>query len=205
MTDWPPPPLIDRFLYENYWPGLLILAVSGLMLLFYARNLRNRGLGIAGLVCLAGAAVFPVVANLVETGREVLVDRTIAVPTAFVPTLDEAALAGLLDENVSLNVGSAIGARVGRDALIEQSRRVKRQYDLSTVSIVAVAARVLGPGQAESYLHVSTTVSDPDRVFSGPLPTQWRFEWQKSGEVWRLTGVHWLKIRGNDPSTGLLP
>lgn len=208
MDHWPAPSLIDRLLFENFWPGLLIAAVAGLMLLVYSARMRSRAMLIASAVCLMVGGLFPVASIMVQTDRETLIAHTTRFPAAFVPQLNEPALVALLDENVSFDVGPATGVRLNRDTLLQQARSVDRAFQLTRAAILSADACSTGPDSGESFLHVRTNIRSDQGLLAAagqPFNTQWRMEWRKTDAGWRVTRVVWFKYMGQEPTTGMLP
>ena len=210
MDNWPTPSILDRFLFESYWPAAALCAGLALVLGFHALRRRSRGLGVAAVVLVLAAATVPVVARSIVTSRERLMARTADLAKAAIGPLDADQLAAMLDERVVFEVPRGNPAFEGRDQVIDLARRADRRYRFETWSVGGLDAAKLNNTTGQSVARLSTRLvakGGGDGLLGGEysVPTDWLIEWSNRSGDWRVTRIALTKIAGQDASAGQLP
>lgn len=185
---------LSELFLENPWPLVVaLLAVSAVLRTVGKRQDQPKAVSASWLALLLGLGVY-VTATLVDTDRELLIERTEAFVVATSPA-DEAALTALLaDRAVLMGPGGDVWDNLS-GAFIAQELREHEVQDNTTRAVDASSRR---GGRGISTLDVSS------RLGGFPMRTQWELEWQKDprGE-WRITGMKWLSFNQQDPNPNL--
>ncbi len=198
QTDFPSPPdpgLFTRFILENPWPVVAVLASAAFVALWIGlREGRRAPLKIAGLAALLAAAVFAT-ASLVTTPAEHAerVTRNVV----------EAAVAGDIVQamrhftpDAALALGSPRNPGMSIRTFETRLIRLHEQYTITGNRTRTLRGYTEGPDAAIVHLACSTEVAG----WSGATPTQWvlRVERQED-ETWLVTRLTFVSIMGNTP------
>ena len=203
--------MIDRLLFESYWPGLMFFAGLGLILGAWAWQYRSKKLGIIALALIAIGACFIPLTAAVTTAREALIARTRLLVTCAVPPLNRDDLTAICDEQVKFFVaGASPPMLVGRDPLLALAERADAKYDVQSWSIGRLEARKVNSRIGESFLRLRTSLTLSEGIGAGVtfgLPTEWLIRWEKHDDraPWRVVSIDMLTISGRDASAAQLP
>lgn len=197
----PPPPLLERFLFEQPLLPIAVLALLAIIAVvaFAGRNQRRRGLLVAGvLVAVAGGVYLASV--LVTTDRETLLGRTeVAIGATAQVEID--AMREILTEDAYLRTAGAI-ARVqpsveGRTEIIDlAARRLQSRYRVSQWEILDRQATIDGPNLGRTLVRVGVDVDG----FSRTHYSWWRLHWERGPDgVWRCFELEplWIQFVGS--------
>lgn len=194
----PPAPLLERFLFEQPLLPMAVLALLALIavIAFASRNQRRRGVLVAVvLVALAGGVYL--LATLVTTEREELLERTEALIGATA-NVDRAAMGGLLTEDASLRTTGALERVLasidGRDSIISRaSQSLEGRYRVNTWEILDRQATTDGPNVGRTLVRVGVDVDG----FSRTHYSWWRLHWERGPDgQWRCFELEPLWILG---------
>ncbi|MEM1107874.1 MAG: hypothetical protein AAGH99_04205 [Planctomycetota bacterium] len=185
---------LGELLLENPWPLVVaLLAVSAVLRTVGKRHDQPHAVKVSWLALAMSIGVY-VTATLVNTDREVILERTEAFVAATSPA-DEAALTALIaDRAVLMGPGGDVWDNLTGTFVATEVE----QHDVQENAIRNIDASVNRPGYGVSTMDVSS------RVGGFPMRTQWEVEWQKSPQgEWRITGLRWLSFNQQDPSPNL--
>ncbi|MFW5681819.1 MAG: hypothetical protein ACOC1G_02325 [Phycisphaeraceae bacterium] len=193
--DIPPPPVWQSLLLEQPWPLAILLLVIGVILRTIGRRTQRRGITRVALVAVVLAAGVVALAYFVETGREAVHQRMMALVKAVEP-LDSTAMRDLLSQDVQVT-----GPR-GR--VIVESGEVHRRLESSQQRYGVGSHRVRdldvwahgGEGRAMLALY--------SEINNTPALTRWGLWWEKQDGVWRIVEIRWLSYQGREPPVGAL-
>jgi hypothetical protein len=210
MSDWPAPDLLPYLFFENPWPIASVAGVIGLVLLIAAVRQRSRLMGFVGLDVIGLAVVVVVLASMVDSTREKLIERTKALAHAAAPQLDTEALDELFAPSVAFYVGPADRIHENVREVLELADRAHRRYTFKSMTVQSVDARRTAEQTAESFLSVSTTLAGQDdsvmAMFGeGAFQTGWLFHWKQHDGRWKVHRITWMQFRGQEPAASLLP
>jgi hypothetical protein len=207
LSDWPPPPLFESLLFENFWPGVAVFAAAGLMLLLFAWRRRQRSLLIAAFLCDLLLVANILLATFVTTNREALREQNRQLVQAFVAN-DMNALSDIFAEQLQFQIlGDPVGSIESSDDLLQDAERVNRQYQIDQWSLRRNAAAEVD-GQWRSYMMVDCQVTlTGSGVMAGqtiPTQTEWQLTWRQEGDHWRLAVIDWLSLNKQDPPRNII-
>jgi hypothetical protein len=198
----PTPPLLERLLFEQPLIPVAALAVLAIIaaIAFARRNQRRRGLIVAAALA-AAAAGLALLATLVTTDREVLLERTQAL-IAATAAVDTTPLTDLLSEDASLRTAGSI-ARVLPDIetrgeiLARAEGELRGRYRISSWEILDRQATLDGPNVARTQVRVGVEADQ----FSRTHYSWWRLHWERdpSGQ-WRCFEIEplWIQFVGSN-------
>jgi hypothetical protein len=213
MDHWPDASLVNRFLFEQWWPAVLLFGGLGLVLAFHALRRRSRALGLIAGACCAAAIVVTVVEHMVETPREQIMAGTVELADAAIGPFDVDRLEAILAEDVTFDVPRGNPVFEGRQAVVDLANRADQRYTFERWSLSGVDAAKTGPNVGESVTGMSARLSTKggnaaDSIFSGSdfgVPSQWQIEWRREGGRWLVSKIIMVKLAGVDATAGQLP
>lgn len=194
VSTLPPPPLLDRLLFEQPLPtagGLLLAGVVAFLVI--NRTGEGRRALIAGGIAVLLAGGVLLVGVLVTTTRERLQARTVelidAAATADIPRLEP-----LLSPDVRLGLWERDLA-AGRGRVLDSVKDyVGTRYKVKEHSVAWTSATVDGPNVARSMVRVR--VRTEATMYDFPTGSTWRIDWRLEGGEWRASGIRCLQIDG---------
>jgi len=214
MDHWPDASLLSRFLFEQWWPAVLLFGGLGLVIGIRALRHRHRVMGIiAGCLILIAIAV-PLVERSAETSREQLMAATFGLAEAAIGPFDADRLEAILTEDVTFEVPRGNPVFEGRQAVIDLAERADRQYTFERWSLTGLDAAETGSVLGESVTGLSARLSSrgggggANNIFGGSdfgVPSQWQIEWRREGDRWRVSKIIMVKLAGMDATAGQLP
>jgi hypothetical protein len=211
LEDWPAPSLIDRVLFENYWPGLVLFGMLALVIGFRALRLRSRRMGAAAALLAIWAAAIVPLTFAVTTTREMLIQQTRDLVVIVMPPLADQQLAPMLTEDVQIGIISEPNDPIatGRDEIVAMANRAQTRYAIEHWSFGRVEARATDPARGESFLRLNTNLSMGQGIAGGtsfPVSSEWLIQWERAKDGrWCVSKVQCVKIAGRNPSRGELP
>ncbi len=191
--------LVTLYLLENPYPvGLVLLGFGGGWMWVAMRAGRRERLPVAGLLMVAGAAVFAT-ARLVVTSGEHGRELTLAlVGSAVSADIDRAR--ELFAPDATLAFGAPTNPRHSRaviERLIEQLDG-RRRIESNTIFKLVAHSRTRREARVELSC-VTTLVGG-----YGPHRTQWVLEIARQPDgTWKVTHVRWAIINGRPPAAGV--
>jgi hypothetical protein len=179
-------------LFATPWWLLGAIVVVGITLFVSGNRRQHTGVRLAGIAVVLLAVVLLLLSHFVETDKEQASRQTREVVTA-VQNADWPTLKSLLDPQASLV--TVLGTIYkNRDDLIKGAQTAADRYALKSVTI-----RSLDTTQDNAGITVDLDVfSVQGETLDRPLPSSWRFDWEKSGDAWRLYRITCLKIGNED-------
>lgn len=198
----PAPPLLERTLFEQPLLAVLILLILAIIaaIAFARRNQRRRGWTIAGVLAAAAAGLY-LLAALVTTERETLLDRTEGF-VAATAQVDTALLNDLLSEDARLrsegNIARAVPTIETRREIIDRAQReLQGRYHIKSWEILDRQATLDGPNVARTQVRVEVEADQ----FSRPHYSWWRLHWERGPDgQWRCFEVEplWIQFLGGN-------
>lgn len=187
----PNAPFFERFVLENPWPAVMLLAMLGIALLaiLNARARLKAGLMVGGaLFALAGSCYLASV--LVTTPREHMKRATRElVGAAARVNLGE--LDRLLSDELTVRVTRLSRSAGKRDTMEAVEAMLGNQYRVREHTILETQATLDGARLGRTQVRVRVT-SD-----YGPLPSWWRVDWELGSDGrWRARRIEALWIPG---------
>jgi hypothetical protein len=178
----PASPLAARWLLEQPLPLVGFLGAGAILAWFVLnRSGKNRAaLGVAGGLFALAAGVY-VLASVVQTTRELLIDRTRAL-VDHVTKVDVAAIAPMLDESFTVRYWGYDRQKT----LDEVAREMSSRAAVKDYQINQALAAVDGPNVARTQVHVRATLANSP--YGVPIGSWWLLHWQKDERdgVWRV-------------------
>lgn len=193
--DIPAPPVWQSLLLEQPWPLAILLLVIGVILRTIGRRTQRRGFTRVALVAVLLAAGVVALAYFVETGREAVHRRMMALVEAVEP-LDTAALGDLLSDRVRVTdpQGRVV---VERGEVRQRLESSQHRYDVGSHRVRDLSVWAGGEeGRAMLALY--------SNINSTPALTRWGLWWEKQDGQWRITEIRWLSYQGREPPVGAL-
>lgn len=188
--DIPAPPVWQSLLLEQPWPLAILLLVIGVILRTIGRRTQRRGFTRVALVAVLLAAGVVALAYFVETGREAVHRRMMALVEAVKP-LDTAALGDLLSDRVRVTdpQGRVV---VERGEVRQRLESSQHRYDVGSHRVRDLSVWAGGEeGRAMLALY--------SNINSTPALTRWGLWWEKQDGQWRITEIRWLSYQGREP------
>lgn len=197
LAQLPPPPAIERFLFEQPAALVIVLAALGAATAYALISRGKTRWGVAALIAgllLAGGAFLT--SRLVTTPRE---QATAAVERFLesVRTADGPAADALLEHDVEFATGDSVADALARDTLVSTIDR------FDEFEIKEWASQILGAVQDGPRLvrvHASVRVASK-RDLGYPWPTTWMFTLRHQPAdtgpgTWRIARMNCLTIFG---------
>lgn len=198
----PRPEPFDHYLFEQPWPLSISLAALGLVILFAlnARGEARKGL-IAGLGFVGIGGIVVALAQFVETDREKIVRLSREVIRLTIES-DVAGVRPLVAPDLRVGTIDRDGFNLNRDQFlgIVTNLPVAGIRDWSSSP---KAGSIDGPntGRVDYRVRVATSGG----MYSGPMPTVWRFTWRQSREgEWTLIDLACISFFGEPPNAHFL-
>lgn len=195
----PSPPLIEHALFESPWAYALAFVIAGLVARAVLRRQERASQGmVAGLAGLVLGGGLVLVASLVTTERETLIERTKEL-VAEVGALDGSGTRPYLAGEVGVAVLSS-------EAVWSRDDVVRRVETLGSITSIT-GARASGVRASVDSKEVARTTlrvwADLDGEFyKGRQGSDWLLVWRKlDGGVWEVTRIECLKIDGMPQNT----
>jgi len=213
LPDWPRPSLFHTLMFENFWPGLVVLASVALVLALSGINRRSRPMLIVAAIATVLAGVNVAICYAVTTVREhtmhatgQLIDAAIQSPE---DQFDVAGLTGLLAADVQMEVPAGQVFSTDRETLLGVARAANAMYQVDDWSVVQLDAMPTGESAGKAYLVLSTTI----RMTGGGLlagepytvPSQWLIDWRATSVGWRAERIVLTRVANNPARAGQLP
>lgn len=179
-------------LFATPWWLLGAIVIIGITLFVSGNRRQHAGVRLAGVLVVLLAVALLLLSYFVETDKEKASHDTREV-VAAVQDADWSKLKSLLDPHASLV--TVLGTVYkNRDDLIQGAQAAADRYALKSVTI-----RSLDATQDQAGIAVDLDVfSVQDATMDRPVPSSWRFDWEKSGDDWRLYRITCLKIGNED-------
>lgn len=180
------PPFWSTLLFEQPLPLVVVAAVLGVGLTVgAARSRRVVLLGVAGACFGLAAGVF-IIAALITTDRELLLEQTQRLVDLAAP-LDAAGMAQLINAQATVRGGDGRVYLTAGDVLPELQLIDGRFGDLDH-RITTIAAEARGRGEGVTQIDVRTQWRDR------PLLTRWRLTWRKNAAGdFEVVRIEWLE------------
>ena len=195
--DWPPPPFFTHAFFENPWLlciGLLTLAAA--MALIGYRQAR-RGPMIAGAAALVLAGIVLLVALMVTTDRERMVQRTRSLVKAAIVPVDLGEFREILSRDVEL-----FGR--GYEQIIDTLDRSTHRWRVRQAYITRLKVHQSDENRGQTYLSVVTRLDTS--IGGGSAQTRWLLHWRKEADgAWRITRIEWVSLNDRDARESDLP
>lgn len=199
---------IINSLFEDPWPIVIGLIAVAVVLRLIGRQRQQARLVHGSRVALGLAIVVWLVAYMVTTDRERVIDLTKTMLAATTPPA-RATLEPIFDSQVTLqsDTGSSTwltGESTLLNALVQAHQRVVFQSH----SITAIGAQVPGDVDAngnalpDDAAMVVVKLKTTTRQIGAPIPSAWRIYLQKYNGQWQVTQLRCLDIRGMAPGPG---
>lgn len=191
---------LTKLLFEDPGPLVILFIAVGVILRIVSHRGSDRRMARISVASLIAAIVVSVIAWLVTTDREAIMDHTEQLVAAAGP-IDTAALQRLIAPNAAMldDRGNLITtADVQTIALNLETRNV------ATNSVRSLSAVDEGRGAGKSHLSVSTQIEN-EHFANYPQRTRWSIEWRQEPDgTWRAVTFQWLEWNGQPPPTGFI-
>lgn len=180
MEHLPKGPALERWLYEQPVPTMVVLVVMGLI---GAYTLRQAGKYKASPIPVIAGAVLAVgvwsLASAVETSRETIKQSTRAFVDAMTSE-DYSSARALLDRDVLL---SAAGSEypIDVDSLASLSREIPKHIDAHNLRKISASLDGENVGRTRFDITISADGT--------PIPMGWEVGWHRVGGEWRIVRI----------------
>jgi hypothetical protein len=198
VDNWPQPPLIEHLLLESPWTLAITLAAVAIGVFLVGGRSGNRRLQKwAALPLLIGVVAFTV-AELVNTDRELMQQRTRRlVDAAVADPIDIDTMRDLLDESVHLFV-------LDRERILAMARRAREIYRIDSATITTLLSRRDTPTAGQTLLTVLTRVSS--KYGDYPAKTRWLLHWRKDPAAgWIIDRLELVSVNDQPARQSILP
>lgn len=186
VTPLPKPPPLERYLFEQPLPSMILLGVVALVavVVFQRRAQLRTGLIVAGgCLLLAGGAY--ALSRAVVTEREVLQRESLRLVRA-VAEADTKYLERILHPEVDLVANRQFWGNLGRHGIISRVNALLRNAELRA-AVLDNQAVLDGPNVGRTQLRVR--VQDPNYMDLA----WWRVDWRREpGGFWRVVRIERL-------------
>ncbi len=184
-------PLWQNLLLEDPWPvGLVLFILAGVLGFVGMQQGSGRLKKIAGAAALGAVIVF-LLAGLITTTRERIIEQTRTLVGHTAP-LDLAAFKAMVSPQVTVLVGEGSSDPLFTgDQVFARLERALGNYPIQNQSILAIDASLRGDDFALCQFDVR---SDAVR---GRVTTRWLLTWKKQTDgAWQVITVQWLDSPG---------
>ncbi len=184
-----------RYLFEQPWPLIVVLACVAAALLISGLRRRQRSPVVAAGVLLAAAVGVFITATLVTTDREVVERLTQRVLDATAP-VDTATLQQLIRPDAAVRLPNGITLTLLHPLPLELVDAVER-FEVTQQTMRSLDVEVTRPGVALAHLTVRTNT---EHGGARAMNTSWLLTWQKvDQEHWQIQDVQWLTLNNQEP------
>ncbi|MBX3354580.1 MAG: hypothetical protein KF724_02655 [Phycisphaeraceae bacterium] len=195
VTSAPDPGFFTRYLLENPWPAVIILAVAAVALLRFAIDREDRRLLLGAAGCVAAGVVIFITATLVTTpaehARRVANELIEAAETANLN-----AMRALFEEDASIHFGSLTSIGLEWRIIDQGIESLGRQHRIESNSVTRLRAGPVTGGAVAEFGCITTTASS-----FGPVPSTWLIEVVPGADgQWRIRRLAAVAIAGRAPS-----
>jgi len=188
-----------RYLFEEPWPAVVVLACAAFGLLLAAMRRRQRAFSVAAAVCVALAVGVYVVSVLVTTDREVVERRTRQLVAATAP-IEPATLRAMIDPSAAVMLPNGVVLPMSL-ALSDELIHAVDRHAIHGQSIGGLHVEMTGDDAAVARLRVRSTMNG--RAYDA-VHTEWRLTWRHQPDgAWRIVAVEWLKFQNQEPTVAL--
>lgn len=203
-TNWPDPPLIEHYLFEDPLPLAAMLAVAAVVVFLAGGRMGKRKLQLAALIPLGLAGLTVLAAVLVETDRErILIESRRLVDAATSP-FDLVAVEQLTDPAFTMKTPDGKVIIADGAKLAEAIKRAERSMTIESNTITNHMQRIDSPGEGAVYLAIFSQTRGS--LGQQAAPTRWILRWKKTPDgAWHLTGATWLEVAGKPVTEWMLP
>lgn len=190
MPHFPSGPALERWLFEEPIPTMLVLVGLGIIGAYVLRqNGRGRQMGWALVAAAVLSTAVWSLAQLVTTDREVLREGTNAFVEAMA-TGDRNGARSLLDKDAFL---VAAGAEYGNDGddiadVAPQAARYVDTYNLRTVS-----STMDGTNTGRTRFDITLGINGSPQLMG------WELAWRRVGGSWRIVRAECMTINNKPP------
>lgn len=190
-TDWPDPPLLQHLVLESPWALALVLLLVGVALVFIARRSGRGHAGPAyvGCVLMALAVLVPIIAYLVETGRERIAQNTRDLALAPEDPFDLQTILDLTTQDVRL-------IDMDREGLIALAPRFEEVVKIEDVRVTNLMTVQDSETYGRSYVAVLGRFHSSQGI-SSPFKVQAILRWRREPDgKWRMHQIEQMAIDG---------
>lgn len=195
MPHAPSVDFITTFIFENYWPGALLLLVAAGILAVVRHRGSRRSAGIAAAGCVAAAAGLIVIANVVTTSGEraravttTLVNAAEAgdVATARAQFADDATFSFVRPENPGESI----------DYIQRSLEQLRGRYSIADNHVPSLRAYSASADRAVVHLRVITRLEQ----FPYAIPSSWVLDIGRQGDgSWKIDHITFVEYSGQSP------
>lgn len=196
MTSAPPQGFFTRYLLENPWPAVVMLALIALALARFGRDRDDRRLLLGALGCaVAGAAVF-LVSWLVTTPAE-HARRVTSEIVAAAEAGNLNAMRALFAPDASIHPGSLSTPGLERAEIDRGIDALGDRHRIESNTVTALRAGTVDADTAVAELGCLTTTASS----YGTVPSTWLFRVERGADGrWRVRRLACVAIAGRAPS-----
>jgi hypothetical protein len=195
--DWPDPPLVTHAIFESPWLVCIALLTTAVALTLVGYRRAQRGPVLAGAVAAGLAVLVVVIASLVTTGRERMLDRTRKLVQAAIVPVNLDAFGEILSRDVEF-----FGR--GYDQILATLDRSTDRWRVRQAYITRLAVHQDSETRGQTYLSVVTRLDTS--LGGGSAQTRWLLHWRReSDDRWRISRIEWLTLNDRDAREGDLP
>lgn len=181
-----------RFLLENPWPAVVVMAVLAIVLLKLARDRDDRRLLSGALAAaLVGAAVWIVSWSVTTPGEHAR--RVVGAFVEAAEAGDVPAMHRWLVPDASLHLGALTAPGLDRQELDRALSLLESKHRVESNSITMLRAGALSSDAAIAELGCITTTHGS----YGPVPSSWLFRVERQPDgSWRIRRLAAVSIAG---------
>jgi hypothetical protein len=179
---------MTRFLFDTPWWLPTVLIAVGIALFWNGNRRMDAQLRRVGIGLILAAVLVGLLSYFVDTDVEKAIKQSKALARA-VEQRDWATLKTILSPTTTLSIaGGSYSVYANRDEIIIGAQQAVDRFGLKAVHILGTNAE-----EGTSLITVGMNVaSEHDVTMGRPIPSSWKFEWQKTGKTWSL--VHIVNI-----------
>ena len=180
---------MERYLFEQPWWTVTVLALAEFVLLAAWRSRRRRAWLLAAIAPPVLAAAAVLTAYLVKTDREQIAEAMEAIGRSVESGKLDGARAYL---DASVRAPLPAGGGLNRQEIVARGEDVLRRHPVSKMSLDDVKTTVNGPNATTEVVTRMTFVGGSP-VGGEALQISWRLQWVRRAEGWRLTRIELVK------------
>ena len=200
MPDPPQTDFVTRYIFENPWPGVIVLLIVAIA--FGYTGLQRGEMGkvrIAGVGLLLGIVLY-VTSALITTPGE----HARAVTRSFVSAVvqsDMTTAFGLLSPNAAMAFGAPSNPGMDVNFLQSQLMQLQGAYRIDQNTITQLNAYTDGPNRGIVHLGCLTTL---EAGWGGPNRSRWVLAIeQQPDDTWKITRITAVEINGRTPDLSI--